>query len=54
MKILREQVFPLKPEIVFTGHDEHANGVEYLESILRTTEKSINKAEAGRNRTRAQ
>lgn len=54
MKILREQVLPLKPEIVFTGHDEHANGVEYWENILRTTEESIIKAEARRNRTGVQ
>ncbi len=49
MKILREQVLPLKPEIVFTGHDTHTNGVEYWEGILRATEAAISRAEARRN-----
>jgi glyoxylase-like metal-dependent hydrolase (beta-lactamase superfamily II) len=49
MEVLRKQVLPLEPEIVFTGHDEHSNGVEYWQSILRTTEESIRKAEARRN-----
>ena len=52
MKVLREQVLPLKPEMVFTGHDEHTNGVEYWETILRTTENSIQKAEARRSATK--
>jgi glyoxylase-like metal-dependent hydrolase (beta-lactamase superfamily II) len=48
-EILRQQVLPLQPEIVFTGHDEHSNGVEYWQDILRTTEESIRKAEARSN-----
>jgi glyoxylase-like metal-dependent hydrolase (beta-lactamase superfamily II) len=48
IKILREQVLPLRPEIVFTGHDEHSNGVEYWQDILRATEEAIRKAEARR------
>jgi glyoxylase-like metal-dependent hydrolase (beta-lactamase superfamily II) len=54
MRILREQVLPLKPQIVFTGHDEHLNGIGYWENILRTTGESIIKAEARRNRTGVQ
>jgi glyoxylase-like metal-dependent hydrolase (beta-lactamase superfamily II) len=49
MKILREQVLPLGPEIVFTGHDQHSNGVEYWQDILRATEQAIRKAEARRD-----
>ncbi|MHC4165340.1 MAG: MBL fold metallo-hydrolase [Planctomycetota bacterium] len=45
MKILREQVLPLKPEIVITGHDEHSNGVEYWQSVIRATEEAIREAE---------
>jgi len=48
MKILREQVLPLKPEFVLTGHDEHTNGVAFLEAILRTTEEALHQAEARR------
>ena len=49
MKILREQVLPLKPEIVFTGHDAHSNGVEYWEGILRATKDCRRKADATGN-----
>jgi glyoxylase-like metal-dependent hydrolase (beta-lactamase superfamily II) len=49
MEILRERVLPLKPEIVFTGHDQHSNGIEYWQDILRVTEEAIRKAEAHRN-----
>jgi glyoxylase-like metal-dependent hydrolase (beta-lactamase superfamily II) len=49
MKTLREQVLPLKPEIVFTGHDEHSNGIEYWEGILRSTEEAVRKAEVRPN-----
>ncbi len=49
MKIIREQVLPLEPEIVFTGHDEHSNGVEYWQGILRATEEAMRKAEARRD-----
>ncbi len=48
-EILRTQVLPLAPEIVLTGHDEHSNGVEYWQGILRATEESIGKAETRRN-----
>jgi glyoxylase-like metal-dependent hydrolase (beta-lactamase superfamily II) len=48
MAILREQVLPMQPEFVLTGHDEHTNGVAYWEGILRTTEEAIRKAEAQR------
>ncbi len=49
MKILREQILPLRPEIVFTGHDQHSNGIEYWQDILRSTEEAIRKAEARHN-----
>jgi glyoxylase-like metal-dependent hydrolase (beta-lactamase superfamily II) len=49
MKIIREQVLPLKPEIVFTGHEARTNGIEFLEDILRATEEAMRKAEARRN-----
>jgi glyoxylase-like metal-dependent hydrolase (beta-lactamase superfamily II) len=49
MKILREQILPLRPEIVFTGHDQHSNGIEYWQKILRSTEEAIRKSEARRN-----
>jgi hypothetical protein len=49
MRILREQVLPLKPEIVFTGHDEHSNGVEYWEGILRRSEDALRDAGTRRN-----
>ncbi len=49
MEILRERILPLKPEIVFTGHDEHSNGIEYWQDILRSTEEAIRKAEARRD-----
>ncbi len=49
MRILREQVLPLKPEIVFTGHDEHSNGVEYWEGILRRSEDALRNAETRPN-----
>jgi glyoxylase-like metal-dependent hydrolase (beta-lactamase superfamily II) len=49
MNVLREQILPLKPEFVFTGHDEHSNGVAYWEGILRVTEDAMRKAESRRN-----
>ncbi|UCG58839.1 MAG: MBL fold metallo-hydrolase, partial [Phycisphaerales bacterium] len=49
MEIVREHILPLKPEIVVTGHDEHSNGVEYWQDILRSTEEAIRDAEARRN-----
>jgi glyoxylase-like metal-dependent hydrolase (beta-lactamase superfamily II) len=49
MRILREQVLPLQPEIVLTGHDEHSNGIEYWQDILQATEEAIRNAEAKQN-----
>ena len=49
MEILRERILPLKPEIVFTGHDEHSNGIEYWQDILRSTEEAMRKAKARGN-----
>ena len=49
MEILREQILPLRPDIVFTGHDQHSNGIEYWQDILRSTEEAIRRAETRRN-----
>lgn len=49
IKILREQILPLKPEIVITGHGEHSNGVDYWQSIIRATEEAIHEVEQRRN-----
>jgi len=49
MEILRERILPLKPEIVFTGHDEHSNGIEYWQDIMRSTEDAILKAKTPHN-----
>jgi len=48
MKILREQVLPLKPEFVLTGHDEHTNGIAFWEGVLRASEDALRKAESRR------
>ena len=45
MKILREQVLPLKPEFVLTGHDEHTNGIAFWEGVLRASEDALRNAE---------
>ena len=45
MKILREQVLPLKPEFVLTGHDEHTNGTTFWEGVLRASEDALRNAE---------
>jgi glyoxylase-like metal-dependent hydrolase (beta-lactamase superfamily II) len=49
MEILRERILPLKPEIIITGHDEHSNGVEYWQDIIRATEEAISEGKARRN-----
>ena len=45
MKILREQVLPLHPEFVLTGHDEHTNGTTFWEGVLRASEDALRNAE---------
>ena len=45
MKILREQVLPLKPEFVLTGHDDHTNGIAFWEAVLRASENALRNAE---------
>ncbi|MCR4414706.1 MAG: MBL fold metallo-hydrolase [Thermoguttaceae bacterium] len=45
IKILREQVLPLKPQIVISGHDARENATEYWQEILRVSEEAVRKAE---------
>jgi glyoxylase-like metal-dependent hydrolase (beta-lactamase superfamily II) len=45
MKILREQVLPLKPQIFVGGHDARENATAYWQDILRVSEEAVRRAE---------
>jgi glyoxylase-like metal-dependent hydrolase (beta-lactamase superfamily II) len=44
VKVIKEKLLPWKPEVVFTGHDAHANGMEFLTDLVRRSENSLTKA----------
>jgi len=48
IKILREQVLPLRPEIMIGGHHADRNAGEYWQAILRASEEAVRGAEARR------
>jgi glyoxylase-like metal-dependent hydrolase (beta-lactamase superfamily II) len=43
--IVREQVLPTRPDVVFTGHGPHAEGTAWLLDLVERSEESIRKSE---------
>jgi glyoxylase-like metal-dependent hydrolase (beta-lactamase superfamily II) len=43
--IVREQVLPARPDVVFTGHGPHADGTAWLLDLVERSEESIRKSE---------
>ncbi len=46
MRIMREQVLPLRPDIMIGGHHADRNPVEYWQNILRASDEAMHRAEA--------
>jgi glyoxylase-like metal-dependent hydrolase (beta-lactamase superfamily II) len=44
VKVIKEKLLPWSPEVVFTGHDSHPNGLEFITDLVRRSEDSITKA----------
>jgi glyoxylase-like metal-dependent hydrolase (beta-lactamase superfamily II) len=44
VNVIKEKLLPWKPEIVFTGHDSHPNGLEFITDLVRRSEDSLAKA----------
>jgi len=49
IKIIREQVLPLRPDIMIGGHHAERNPAAYWQEILRASEEAVRKAEAHRS-----
>jgi glyoxylase-like metal-dependent hydrolase (beta-lactamase superfamily II) len=43
-EVIRTKVLEFRPDVVFTGHDAHADGTAFLEDLVRRSEESIRKA----------
>jgi glyoxylase-like metal-dependent hydrolase (beta-lactamase superfamily II) len=41
VRVIRDKLLPWQPEIVFTGHGVRTNGLEFLTTLVRTTETSL-------------
>jgi hypothetical protein len=41
MRVVRDQVLPLRPDHVFTGHGPRPKGTEFLRDLLERSEKSV-------------
>jgi glyoxylase-like metal-dependent hydrolase (beta-lactamase superfamily II) len=50
MKILREQVLPLKPDIMIGGHHADCTAMAYWQNILQASEEAVRTAESKRPR----
>ena len=46
IRIIREQVLPLRPEIMIAGHHAQRNAGEYWQNIVRASEDAVRAAEA--------
>ena len=46
LRILREQVLPLQPQITIGGHEAQADATAYWQRILRVSEEAVRSAEA--------
>jgi glyoxylase-like metal-dependent hydrolase (beta-lactamase superfamily II) len=44
VQVVRDKLLPWRPEIVFTGHGVRTNGLEFLTTLVRTTEASLERA----------
>jgi metallo-beta-lactamase class B len=41
IRVVREQVLPLRPDYVFTGHGPRANGTGFLRDLLKRSEQAV-------------
>jgi glyoxylase-like metal-dependent hydrolase (beta-lactamase superfamily II) len=46
VNVIKEKLLPWNPEVIFTGHDAHANGMEFITDLVRRSEDSLAKATA--------
>jgi metallo-beta-lactamase class B len=46
MRVVRDQVIPLRPDHVFTGHGPRPNGTAFLRDLLQRSEKSVQEKKA--------